>query len=113
MTTLGALTAWRITSNGYGSWQGQATVTAARRQAAALASTVLPALLRAAGQEGPAAVGLRRELHASPELGGHETRTAIRVAAAVRDTGDPAVTAGRLVLIEAGCGTSAVRGARL
>src|SRR5499427_4054072 len=106
MTTPGAHTAWRVTSNGRGSWQGQAAVTAARRQAAAPASAVLPALLRAAGQEVPAAVALRRELHASPELGGHETRTASRVAAALGEPGAPSVTTGRLVRIGAASGPS-------
>jgi len=106
MTTPGALTAWRITGNGRGSWQGQATVTAARRQAAAPASTVLPALLQAADREVPAAVALRRELHASPELGGHETRTASRVAAALGDPNAPSVTTGRLVRIGAASGPS-------
>ena len=106
MTTPGALTAWRITGNGRGSWQGQATVTAARRQAAAPASAVLPALLLAAGREVPAAVALRRELHASPELGGHETKTASLVAAALGDPGAPSVTTGRLVRIGAAGGPS-------
>src|SRR5215471_9882360 len=92
MTMPGALTAWRMTSNGRRSRQGRATVTAARRGAAALASTVLPALLQAAGREVPAAVALRREIHASPELGGHESRTASRVAAALGDPGAPSVT---------------------
>src|SRR6516225_2802428 len=106
MTTPGAHMAWRVTSNGYGSWQGQAAVTAGGRRAAGSASTVLPALLEAAGQEVPAAVALRRELHASPELGGHETRTAARVAAALGEPGAPSVTTGRLLRMGAASGPS-------
>jgi amidohydrolase len=81
-------------------------VTAARRSAAAPARTALTALLEAAGQEAPAAVALRRELHASPEIGGHETGTASRVAAALGEPGAPAVTTGRLVRIGAASGPS-------
>src|SRR5262249_43307054 len=106
MAMPGALTAWKITSDGYRSGQGQAAVTAAGRRAAAPASTVLAALLQAAGQEVPAAVALRRELHASPELGGHETGTANRVAAALGEPGAPSVTTGRLVRIGAADGPS-------
>src|SRR6516164_1842550 len=106
MTTPGAHMAWRVTSNGYGSWQGQAAVTAGGRRAAGSASTVLPALLEAAGQEVPAAVALRRELHATPELGGHETRTASRVAAVLGEPDAPTVTTGRLVRIGAASGPS-------
>ena len=68
---------------------------------AAPAGAVLTALLQAAGQEVPAAVALRRELHAAPELGGHETRTASRVAAVLGEPDAPAVTTGRLVRIGA------------
>jgi len=89
MATPGAFTAWGITDNGYGSWQGQAAMTAARRPAAAPAGTVLTALLQAAGQEVPTAVALRRELHASPELGGYEIGTASRVAAALVNRAPP------------------------
>src|SRR5215475_9919146 len=106
MATPGALTAWKMGSDGHRSGQGQAAVTAAGRRAAAPASTVLAELLQAAGQEVPAAVALRRELHASPELGGHETGTARRVAAALGDPGAPSVTTGRLVRIGAASGPS-------
>ena len=78
-------------------------MTAARRSAA---GTVLPALLQAADQALPAAVALRRELHASPELGGHETRTAGRVAAALGEPGAPPVTTGRLLRMGAANGPS-------
>lgn len=82
-------------------------MTAARQQpTAAPAGAVLTALLQAAGQEVPAAVALRRELHASPELGGHEAGTASRVAAALREPGAPSVTTGRIVRIGAGSGPS-------
>jgi len=81
-------------------------VTAARRSAAAPAGTALAALLQAADQELPAAVALRRELHASPELGGHETRTAGRVAAALGEPGAPSVTTGRLLRMGAAGGPS-------
>jgi amidohydrolase len=73
---------------------------------AAPAGAVLAALLQAAGQEVPAAVALRRELHATPELGGHETRTASRVAAALGEPDAPAVTTGRLIRIGAASGPS-------
>src|SRR5262249_11175870 len=85
---------------------GEAAGPAAGGRAAAPASTVLAALLQAAGQEVPAAVALRRELHASPELGGHKTRTANRVAAALGEPGAPSVTTGRLVRIGAASGPS-------
>jgi amidohydrolase len=81
-------------------------VTAARRRAAAPAGAVLTALLRAVGQEVPAAVVLRRELHASPELSGHEARTASRVAAALGEPDAPAVTTGRVARIGAASGPS-------
>ena len=106
MATPAALTTWGITNNGYRCWLGQAVVTAARRSAAAPAGTVLAALLQAADQELPAAVALRRELHASPELGGHETRTAGRVAAALGEPGAPSVTTGRLLRMGAAGGPS-------
>ena len=106
MATPAALTTWRVTNNGYRSWLGQAAVTAARRSAAASAGTVLTTLMKAVGQEVPAALALRRELHAHPELGGHETRTASRVAAALGESGAPSVTTGRLVRIGAGSGPS-------
>src|SRR5262249_57332185 len=57
-------------------------------------------------QEVPGAVALRRELHASPELGGHEARTASRVAAALGEPDAPAVTTGRVVRIGAASGPS-------
>src|SRR5690349_9175879 len=63
-------------------------------------------LQEAVGREVPTAVALRRELHASPELGGHETRTARRVAAALGEPGAPSVTTGRLVRIGAASGPS-------
>lgn len=82
-------------------------MTAAQRQwAAAPAPALLTALLHAAGKQVPAAVALRRELHASPELGGDETRTASRVAVALGEPGAPSVTTGRLVRIGAASGPS-------
>jgi amidohydrolase len=82
-------------------------VTAAQPQpSAAPHGAVLTALLEAADQEVPAAVALRRELHVSPELGGHETRTASRVAAALGEPDAPSVTTGRLVRIGAASGPS-------
>ena len=102
-----ALTGWRSTRDLCGAWYGQALVTTEQGQAtAAPAGAVLTALLQAAGQEAPAAVALRRELHATPELGGHETRTASRVAAAMGEPDAPAVTTGRLVRIGAASGPS-------
>ena len=106
MATPAALTTWGITNNGGHRRLGQAVVTAARRPAAAPAGTVLAALLQAADQELPAAVALRRELHASPELGGHETRTAGRVAAALGEPDAPSVTTGRLLRMGAARGPS-------
>src|SRR5262245_29898264 len=106
MATPGALTAWKMASDGHRSGRGQAAVTAAGRRAAAPASTVLAELLQAAGQEVPAAVALARELHASPELGGHETGTANRVAAALGEPDAPSVATGRLVRIGAASGPS-------
>ncbi|HEY1320174.1 MAG TPA: amidohydrolase, partial [Streptosporangiaceae bacterium] len=82
-------------------------MTAAQPQpAAAPDGAVLAALLQAAGQEMPTAIALRRELHASPELGGHETGTASRVAAALGEPDAPSVTTGRLVRIGAASGPS-------
>src|SRR6516164_264871 len=106
MATPAALTTWGITNNGGHRRLGRAGVTAARRPAAAPAGTVLAALLQAADQELPAAVALRRELHASPELGGHETRTAGRVAAALGEPDAPSVTTGRLLRMGAARGPS-------
>jgi len=107
MATPAALTGWRCTSDLYGAQRGQALVTAEQGQpTAAPAGAVLTALLQAAGQEVPAAVALRRELHAAPELGGHETRTASRVAAVLGEPDAPAVTTGRLVRIGAASGPS-------
>src|SRR6516165_8765004 len=106
MATPAALTTWGITNNGRRHRLGRAGVTAARRSAAAPAGTVLAALLQAADQELPAAVALRRELHASPELGGHEARTAGRVAAALGEPGAPSVTTGRLLRMGAAGGPS-------
>ena len=102
MATPAALTGWRCTSDLYGAQRGQALVTAEQGQpTAAPAGAVLTALLQAAGQEVPAAVALRRELHATPELGGHETRTASRVAAVLGEPDAPTVSTGRLVRIGA------------
>src|SRR5690242_7804798 len=106
MATPAALTTWGITPNGYRCWLGRAAVTAARRSAAAPAGTVLAALLEGVDRELPTAVALRRELHASPELGGHETGTASRVAAALGDPSAPSVTTGRLIRIGAASGPS-------
>src|SRR5215470_6854454 len=84
MATPATLTAWRSSHDGRCARYGHAPVNAAQRQPnAAPADAVLAALLQAAGQEMPAGIALRRELHASPELGGHETGTASRVAAAL------------------------------
>src|SRR5215471_20947107 len=104
MATLAAPTGWRITHDGCVCWPGQPAVIAARRRAAAPAGAVLTVLLRAVGQEVPGAVALRRELHASPELGGHEARTASRVAAALGEPGAASVTTGRLIRIGAASG---------
>jgi len=103
MATPAALTACRsCPSDLYGARSGQAPVTAEQGQpTAAPAGAVLTALLQAAGQEVPAAVALRRELHATPELGGHETRTASRVAAVLGEPDAPTVSTGRLVRIGA------------
>ena len=106
MATPAALTNLGGTNNGYCFWLGQAAVTAARRSVAASAGTVLAMLLEAVGQEVPTAVALRRELHASPELGGYEIGTASRVAAALSEPGAPSVTTGRLVRIGAASGPS-------
>src|SRR5689334_3315827 len=106
MATPAALTTWGITNNGDRCQLGRAAVTAARRSTAAPAGPVLAALLEAAERELPTAVALRRELHASPELGGHETRTASRVAAALGEPGAPSVATGRLVRIGTASGPS-------
>ena len=61
--------------------------------------------LRAAlSEELPAAVALRRVLHAEPELSGHEQRTAARVAAALGQPGAADVSGGRLIKIGDGDG---------
>jgi amidohydrolase len=52
----------------------------------------------------PAAVQLRHQVHREPDLGGHEERTAQRVAAALGAPGAPWVTQGRLVAVPAGDG---------
>jgi amidohydrolase len=52
----------------------------------------------------PAAVELRHQVHREPDLGGHEERTAERVAAALGAPGAPWVTQGRLIAIPAGHG---------
>jgi len=106
MATPAALTGWGSTRDGRDARYDQAVVTAGQGQPAAPAGAVLTALLQAASQEVPAAVALRRELHATPELGGHETRTASRVAAALGEPGAPSVTTGRLVRIGAASGPS-------
>jgi amidohydrolase len=106
MATPAALTSLGSTNNGYRFWLGQAAVTAARRSVAASAGTVLAMLLEAVGQEVPTAVALRRELHASPEVGGYEIGTASRVAAALGESGVPSATTGRLVRIGAASGPS-------
>ena len=107
MATPAALTAWRSSHDGRCARYGHAPVNAAQRQPnAAPADAVLAALLQAAGQEMPAGIALRRELHASPELGGHETGTASRVAAALGEPDAPSVTTGRLVRIGAASGPS-------
>jgi len=107
MATPAAPTAWGSSHDGRRARYGQAPVTAPQPQpTAAPDGAVLTALLQAAGQEVPAAVALRRELHASPELGGHETGTASRVAAALGEPDAPSVTTGRLVRIGAASGPS-------
>ena len=107
MATPAAPTAWGSSHDGRRARYGQAPVTAAQPQpTAAPDGAVLTALLQAADQEVPAAVALRRELHVSPELGGHETRTASRVAAALGEPDAPSVTTGRLVRIGAASGPS-------
>src|SRR5512132_779493 len=98
MATPAAPTAWGSSPDGRRARYGQAPVTAAPDGA------VLTALLQVAGQEVPAAIALRRELHASPELSGHETGTASRVAAALGEPDAPSVTTGRLVRIGASSG---------
>lgn len=61
--------------------------------------------LRAAlSGELPAAVALRRALHAEPELSGREQRTAARVAAALGQPGAADVSGGRLIKIGDGDG---------
>ena len=96
MATPAAPTAWGSSHDGRRARYGQAPVTAPQPQPTATPDgAVLTALLQAAGQEVPAAVALRRELHASPELGGHETGTASRVAAALGEPDAPSVTTGR------------------
>jgi amidohydrolase len=107
MATPAALTAWRSSHDGRCARYGHAPVNAAERQPnAAPADAVLAALLQAAGQEVSAGIALRRELHAGPELGGHETGTASRVAAALGEPDAPSVTTGRLVRIGAASGPS-------
>src|SRR5215813_14050704 len=107
MATPAALTAWRSSHDGRCARYGHAPVNAAQRQPdAAPADAVLAALLQAAGEEVSAGIALRRELHASPELGGHETGTASRVAAALGEPDAPSVTTGRLVRIGAASGPS-------
>ena len=61
-------------------------------------------LLAAIEAELPAATELRHQIHREPELGGHEERTATRIAEALGDPGAPWVTQGRLVRIPAGGG---------
>src|SRR5215813_11883507 len=107
MATPAALTAWRSSHDGRCARYGHAPVNAAQRQPdAAPADAVLAALLQAAGEEVSAGIALRRELHASPELGGNETGTASRVAAALGEPDAPTVTTGRLVRIGAASGPS-------
>jgi amidohydrolase len=52
----------------------------------------------------PAAVEVRHQVHREPDLGGHEQRTAERVAAALGAPEAPWVTQGRLIAIPAGSG---------
>lgn len=59
-------------------------------------------LLAAIEAELPAATELRHQIHREPDLGGHEERTATRIAEALGDPGAPWVTQGRLVRIPAG-----------
>ena len=61
-------------------------------------------LLAAIEAELPAATELRHQIHREPDLGGHEERTATRIAEALGDPGAPWVTQGRLVRIPAGSG---------
>ena len=56
-------------------------------------------LRTALSEELPAAVVLRRALHAEPELGGDEQRTADRVAAALGQPGAADVSGGRLIKV--------------
>ena len=56
-------------------------------------------LLAAIEAELPAATELRHQIHREPDLGGHEERTATRIAEALGDPGAPWVTQGRLVRI--------------
>jgi amidohydrolase len=69
------------------------------------ADAALAARLRAAVEaQLPAAAELRHQVHREPDLGGHEERTAERVAAALGAPGAPWVTQGRLIAVPAGPG---------
>lgn len=59
----------------------------------------ITSLRTALSEELPAAVALRRALHAEPELSGHEQRTAARVAAALGQPAAADVSGGRIVRI--------------
>jgi amidohydrolase len=67
-------------------------------------------LLAAIEAELPAATELRHQIHREPDLGGHEERTATRIAEALGDPGAPWVTQGRLVRITGGAGSGGGRG---
>ena len=60
----------------------------------------------------PAATELRHQIHREPDLGGHEERTATRIAEALGDPDAPWVTQGRLVRIPAGGASTAGRTGR-
>src|SRR5919201_6967974 len=59
----------------------------------------ITSLRTALSEELPAAVALRRALHAEPELSGHEQRNAARCAAALGQPGAADVSGGRLIKI--------------
>lgn len=59
----------------------------------------LSALSEMLDDELDAAIALRHELHADPEVGGHEYRTSARVAAAMGEPDAPAIAEGRIVRV--------------
>jgi amidohydrolase len=61
----------------------------------------------------PAAIELRRRIHAEPDLGGAETRTSTLVAAELGCPDAPAVAEGRLIRIETGAGPAVALRAEL